>query len=75
VEIVARVQSAVVEIVVVAMTVAVTAVVEIVAAIAVAVTAVVAMIVAAVAVATTAHVANQIVDHAQQSLSATTLSR
>jgi hypothetical protein len=57
------------------MTVAVTAVVEIVAAIAVAVTAAVAMIVAAVAVATTAHVANQIVDHAQQSQSATTLSR
>jgi MFS superfamily sulfate permease-like transporter len=72
---VARVQSAVVEIVVVAMTVAVTAVVEIVAAIAVAVTAAVAVIVAAVAVATTAHVANQIVDHAQQSQSATTLFR
>jgi uncharacterized membrane protein YwzB len=47
----------------------------IVAAIAVAVTAVVAMIVAAVAVATTVHVANQIVDHAQQSQSATTLFR
>jgi hypothetical protein len=54
------------------MTVAATAVVvaEIVAATAVAVAAV-----AAAAVATTAHVANQIVDHAQQSQSATTLSR
>jgi hypothetical protein len=56
------------------MTVAVTAVVEIVAAIAVAVTAVVE-IVAAIAVATTVLVANQIVDHAQQSQSATTLFR
>jgi hypothetical protein len=55
-------------------TVAATAVVEIVAAIAVAVTAAVE-IVAAIAVATTAHVANQIVDHAQQSQSATTLFR
>jgi MFS superfamily sulfate permease-like transporter len=72
---VARVQSAVVEIAAVVTTVAVTAVVEIVAAIAVAVTAAVAMIVAAVAVATTAHVANQTVDHAQQSQSATMLSR
>jgi hypothetical protein len=72
VEIVARVQSAAVEIVAVVTTVAVTAVVEIV--VVVAVTAVVE-IVAAIAVATTVHVANQIVDHAQQSQSATTLSR
>jgi hypothetical protein len=49
-------------------------VVEIAAAIVVAVT-VVVEIVAAATVATTAHVANQIVDHAQQSQSATTLSR
>jgi hypothetical protein len=64
----------VVEIAAVVMTVAVTVVVEIVAAIAAAVT-VVVEIVAAIAVATTAHVANQTVDHAQQSQSATMLSR
>jgi hypothetical protein len=52
-----------------------TVVAEIAAAIVVVATAVVAMIVAAIAVATTAHDANQIVDHAQQSQSATTLSR
>jgi hypothetical protein len=56
------------------MTVVATVVAEIAAAIVVVAT-VVVEIVAAIAVATTAHVASQTVDHAQQSQSATTLSR